>query len=90
MKVEAKKDVVKEIAGKLDTARAFYLTDFTGLDVKKMTALRAQLRNAGIEYLVVKNSLAQRAVASLEVPDIAEFRADRPGDRATPSPPRSC
>lgn len=73
MKVETKTEVVKEIAGKLDTARAFYLTDFTGLDVKKMTALRAQLRNAGIEYLVVKNSLAQRAVASLEVPDIAEF-----------------
>lgn len=73
MKVEAKKEVVKEIAGKLETARAFYLTDFTGLDVKKMTALRAQLRDAGIEYLVVKNSLAQRAVASLEVPDIAEF-----------------
>jgi large subunit ribosomal protein L10 len=73
MKVDAKKDVVKEIAGKLDSARAFYLTDFTGLNVKNMTALRAQLRAAGIEYLVVKNSLAQRAVKSLEVPDIAEF-----------------
>ena len=73
MKVEAKKEVVQEIAGKLNSARAFYLTDFTGLDVKKMTALRAQLRDAGIEYLVVKNSLAQRAVATLEVPDIAEF-----------------
>lgn len=73
MRVEAKKEVVKEIAAKLDTARAFYLTDFTGLDVKNMTALRAQLRNSGIEYLVVKNSLAQRAVASLDVPDIAAF-----------------
>lgn len=72
MKVEAKKEVVQEIAGKLDSARAFYLTDFTGLNVKNMTTLRAQLRDAGIEYLVVKNSLAQRAVETLEVPDIAE------------------
>lgn len=73
MKVDAKKEVVKEIAGKLDSARAFYLTDFTGLDVKSMTELRALLRARGIEYLVVKNSLARRAVETLEVPDIAEF-----------------
>ncbi|MEN8376503.1 MAG: 50S ribosomal protein L10 [Gemmatimonadota bacterium] len=73
MKVEVKQEVVKEIAGKLDAARAFYLTDFTGLDVKSMTELRAKLRAEGIEYLVVKNSMAQRAVEALEVPDIAEF-----------------
>lgn len=73
MKLERKQAAVQELADKLVDARAFYLTDFTGLDVKSMTELRARLRNAGIEYTVVKNTLAQRAVAGLDVPDIASF-----------------
>ncbi len=70
---ERKQAVVEELAGKLDAAKAFYLTDFTGLNVKKMTTLRARMRAEGVEYLVVKNTLALRALAGLEVPDIAEF-----------------
>jgi large subunit ribosomal protein L10 len=73
MKVEAKQQIVNELAGKLEQATAFYLTDFTGLNVKRMTALRRQLREAGVEYFVVKNTLAQRAIEGLELPDIAEF-----------------
>ena len=38
-----------------------------------MTALRARLRAAGVEYVVVKNTLAERALEGLELPDIAEF-----------------
>lgn len=73
MRVEAKRQAVDELAGTLRGARAFYLTDFTGLNVKNMTDLRARLRQAGIEYKVVKNSLAQRAVGGLDLPDIAAF-----------------
>jgi large subunit ribosomal protein L10 len=71
--VEKKQAVVTELAGKLDSAKAFYLTDFTGLNVKKMTALRARMRAEGIEYMVVKNTLALRALEGLDVPDIAQF-----------------
>jgi large subunit ribosomal protein L10 len=72
--VERKKAVVQELAEKLDTATAFYLTDFTGLDVQKMTDLRARMREADVEYLVVKNTLALRAMEGLEdVPDMEEF-----------------
>jgi large subunit ribosomal protein L10 len=71
--VERKKEVVAELAEKLDGARAFYLTDFTGLDVQKMTDLRARMRNEGVEYLVVKNTLALRALEGLDIPDIGEF-----------------
>ena len=71
--VERKKAVVEELAGKLEGAKAFYLTDFTGLNVKKMTDLRAQMRAEGVEYLVVKNTLAIRAIQELDVPDIGEF-----------------
>jgi large subunit ribosomal protein L10 len=71
--VERKQAVVAELAGKLEAAKAFYLTDFTGLNVKKMTALRARMRSEGIEYLVVKNTLALRALEGLDIPDIAQF-----------------
>lgn len=72
--VERKQAVVDELAGKLGEAKAFYLTDFTGLNVKKMTDLRARMREAGVEYLVVKNTLALRAMESLEdVPSLGTF-----------------
>jgi large subunit ribosomal protein L10 len=77
--VDRKKVVVDDLAGKLGEAKAFYLTDFTGLNVKKMTALRAQMRAEGVEYLVVKNTLALRALEALDVPDIGEFFAGPTG-----------
>jgi large subunit ribosomal protein L10 len=44
-----------------------YVTDFTGLDVKRMTEFRRRLRGAGARYVVVKNTLAQRALAANQV-----------------------
>lgn len=71
--VERKKAVVAELSEKLDTAKAVYLTDFTGLNVQKMTDLRARMRKEGVEYLVVKNTLALRAIEDIDIPDIGEF-----------------
>ena len=70
---EKKSAVVNELHEKLETAKAFYLTDFTGLTVKKVTELRSRLRKAGIEYVVVKNTLAERALEGLDLPEVAEF-----------------
>lgn len=71
--IEQKKAVVEDLAGKMDQAVAFYLTDFTGINVKGMTDLRARLREAGVEYMVVKNTLARRALESVDLPDVADF-----------------
>ena len=71
--IERKQAVVDDLSQKLEGAQAFFLTDFTGISVKHMTELRAKLRDAGIEYVVVKNTLAKRALDGLDVPDIAEF-----------------
>ncbi|MBX6364357.1 MAG: 50S ribosomal protein L10 [Gemmatimonadetes bacterium] len=73
MNLEQKQEVVVELRGKLGNARAFYLTDFTGLSVKRITELRRRLRDAGVEYVVVKNTLAQRALAGLDLPDVGRF-----------------
>jgi large subunit ribosomal protein L10 len=40
------------------------VTDFSGLNVLRMTEFRRRLRVAGVEYIVVKNTLAQRALAA--------------------------
>lgn len=73
MNREQKSAFSEELQEKLADARAFYLTDFTGMSVKQMTNFRARLRREGVEYLVVKNTLAIRALDGLELPDIAGF-----------------
>ncbi len=44
-----------------------YVTDFAGLNVAKITDLRRRLRLAGARYVVVKNTLAKRALAANKV-----------------------
>lgn len=71
---EKKQATVDALHDKLESANSFYLTDFSGLTVKKVTELRRRLRSAGIEYVVVKNTLAERALEGLDVPNnVAEF-----------------
>jgi len=62
MKRNEKEQLVSELSGKIKGAQALYYTDFTGLNVKRMTDLRRRLRKAGVEYVVIKNTLALRAV----------------------------
>ena len=57
-----KSKLVSELTEKIKGAKALYYTDFTGLNVKRMTELRRRLRRAGVEYVVIKNTLALRAV----------------------------
>jgi large subunit ribosomal protein L10 len=73
MRKDEKSAFVSEFQQKLDDASAFYLTDFTGLNVKQITQFRARLRKEGVEYVVVKNTLAKRALEALELPDVAGF-----------------
>ena len=57
-----KEQLVSELKEKIEGATALYYTDFTGLNVKRMTDLRRRLRKANVEYVVIKNTLALRAV----------------------------
>src|SRR3954451_19206759 len=57
-----KEQLVSELKEKIGSATALYYTDFTGLNVKRMTDLRRRLRKANVEYVVIKNTLALRAV----------------------------
>src|ERR1043166_7629630 len=62
MKRTEKEQMVADLRDKINGAQAVYYTDFTGLNVKRMTDLRRRLRKANVEYVVIKNTLAARAV----------------------------
>ena len=56
-KVELKKPVIEEIAGKIEGAQSVVLVDHRGLTVAQDTDLRKQLREAGVFYKVYKNTM---------------------------------
>lgn len=59
--IEKKKAIVQEIADKLSKSKTVILTDYRGLNVKQMNELRKQLREANVEFQVLKNTLTRRA-----------------------------
>jgi large subunit ribosomal protein L10 len=59
--------IVADVRERIARLPNVYLTDFTGLKVKQVTDLRRRLRQAGLEYVVLKNTLAQRALAEVDV-----------------------
>jgi large subunit ribosomal protein L10 len=65
-----KQETVTTLADKLRRSATIYLTDFTGLTVARVTELRRKLRAAGVEYVVVKNTLARRALGDAQVPGL--------------------
>ena len=57
-----KEAIVAEVAERAARATAMYFADFTGLTVEEATELRREFRKAGVEYRVVKNTLAKKAL----------------------------
>jgi len=72
-----KQELVTTLAAKLKRSPTLYITDFTGLDVARITDLRRRLRAAGVEYVVVKNTLALRAFSEAQVTGV-ESHLDGP------------
>ena len=71
--LEAKRQVVEELAGKLQTAVSGVLVKYEGITVADDTALRAALRKAGIEYSVMKNTLTGRACEMVGYGDMKQY-----------------
>ncbi|MEM1485002.1 50S ribosomal protein L10 [Oscillospiraceae bacterium PP1C4] len=59
--LEKKKQTVAELTSKLKNAAAGVLVDYKGISVTNDTKLRKELREAGIEYAVVKNTMLRFA-----------------------------
>lgn len=63
---------VESLTAELQATSNVYVTDFSGLNVLRMTELRRRMRAAGVTYVVVKNTLAQRALAANEITGLDE------------------
>lgn len=74
-----KAEAVAGLRERLTRLPNVYLTDFTGLKVKQVTDFRRRLRAAGLEYLVVKNTLAQRALVEAALGGLDEQLAGPTG-----------
>ena len=61
MKKQEKVKEISDLHERFSKVKAVILTDFTGLNVQKVTELRNKLRTAKIDYKVVKNTLAKKA-----------------------------
>ena len=67
-----KEAVIGELHAKMAKARAAIVAEPRGLDVETVTALRKKLRDAKVEYRVVKNTLAARAAKGTPVEVVAD------------------
>jgi len=65
---EDKVERVSELKEDIQGSTAMYLTDYRGLSVSEITSLRRNLKDAGADYKVVKNTLFKRAAEGLEDP----------------------
>ena len=68
--LEIKKGVVADIKEKFEKAQSAVLVDYRGLNVAEVTDLRNQLRKAGVEYAVLKNTMINLAVKDMNLDDM--------------------
>ncbi len=74
-----RQETVETLTAELRESPNLYVTDFSGLNVLRMTEFRRRLRAAGVRYMVVKNTLAQRALAANQVTALDEHLAGPTG-----------
>ena len=65
--LEQKKQVVADLVERLNGSIAGVIVDYKGINVEDDTKLRKELREAGVNYTVVKNTLLKRAIAETEL-----------------------
>jgi len=72
MATQQKIGIVETYTEKFKQAKSVYLTDYTGMDVQTVTELRKKFREADVEYKVLKNRLAKRALNNAGVTELDE------------------
>ena len=72
MNREEKARVIEELTEKLEGGSVVFV-DYKGMNVAQSTRLRARSRESGVEFVVAKNTLAQRAANQAGVKGISEY-----------------
>jgi len=72
MNLSDKKQIVADMHERFARSQLVILTDYKGLDVASITSLRRELKDAGVEFKVVKNSLLIRAAEDTDAALISD------------------
>ncbi len=70
--IDAKTELVSEIAGKFQNAQSSVVVEYRGLSVAEITELRRELRANGVDFKIYKNTLARRACEELGLSELNE------------------
>ena len=73
MATQQKIELVEQYAQKFKEAKSIFLADFRGMTVDQANALRKDFRSAGVEYRIVKNTLASISFKNAGLEDMSEF-----------------
>lgn len=68
--IQAKQEAVDVVTSKLQNSVSTVVADYRGLNVSQVTELRKQLREAGVDFQVLKNSLVRRATAASDLTEL--------------------
>lgn len=88
--LQAKQEAVAQLKSKLDGAVAGVLVDYRGITVADDTKLRRELREAGIDYSVVKNTLLRRALEGTEYSEMVSVLENTTAFAVSHEDPGSC
>lgn len=69
---EKKTQIIDSLQEKLSSCQVGILTNYQGLPTAEINTLRRKLRESGIDYKVVKNTLARRAARQVDMPELAD------------------
>ena len=72
LSLEQKQAMVSEVATKLQGAQSLIVAEYRGLNVERITQLRAKARTSGVWLRVLKNTLARRAVQGTPFEKLSE------------------
>ncbi len=67
-----KVDAIDELKQSFQKAGTFIFTDYRGLNVEQITALRDRLRDSDAVFKVIKNRFAKIAMRELELPEVSD------------------
>jgi large subunit ribosomal protein L10 len=73
VKLNEKQKIVADLREKFEAAKVVIVTDYKGLDVAQMNALRRKLREAEVEYQVVKNTMLTRASKDTDAEQLVDM-----------------
>lgn len=71
--IQEKQQAVAVIAAKIAESSSTVVADYRGLNVAQVTELRKQLREAGIDFQVLKNSLVRRATEGTDYVELNDI-----------------